>query len=293
MKKYFVLFVTLLLVCGCDNGQKQQIEDLQLEVSNLQKANDSLKKVNEKQQIELDHCRSDVEYYQMDPQKLFANADELYKKEDLTSLKRIQNLLNYYHPESEQCRVISGYIESIEKANQRKAEEERVKLEKEKKEAEQKRLQAVNKLKKEFDDVSEITWYKNPYFTHYNDRNYTSIYIGKGKYGKPWLRLKMSYKGDDWIFFEKAYLSYDGNTMEIPFNKYDDKKTDNSGYGVWEWIDVSVDDSILAFLRKMVKGKEVKMRLSGKYTNTRKLSSNEIKGIEDVLLGYDVLCDEQ
>ena len=103
----------------------------------------------------------------------------------------------------------------------------------------------------------------------------------------------MSYKGDNWIFFEKAYLSYDGNTMEIPFDKYDNKKSDNSGYGVWEWIDVGVDDSTLAFLRKMVKGKEVKMRLSGKYTNTRKLSSNEIKGIEDVLLGYDVLCDEQ
>ena len=46
----------------------------------------------------------------------------------------------------------------------------------------------------------------------------------------------MSYTGDDWIFFENAYLSYDGNTREVSFNKYNDKESDNSGGKVWEWI---------------------------------------------------------
>jgi hypothetical protein len=62
-----------------------------------------------------------------------------------------------------------------------------------------------------------------------------------------WLRLKMSYTGDDWIFFENAYLSYDGITREFPFNKYKDKESDNSGGDVWEWIDLSVssDDAVI------------------------------------------------
>jgi hypothetical protein len=30
------------------------------------------------------------------------------------------------------------------------------------------------------------------------------------------------------------------------------------------------------------------MRLSGKYSNTRTLSSKEIRGLKDVLLAYDV-----
>ena len=56
------------------------------------------------------------------------------------------------------------------------------------------------------------------------------------------LRLKMSYSGDDWIFFKNAYLSYNGNTREISFNEYQEKESDNSGGEVWEWIDVSIDD---------------------------------------------------
>ena len=98
----------------------------------------------------------------------------------------------------------------------------------------------------------------------------------------------MSYNGDDWIFFENAYLSYDGNTLEIPFDRYRDKKTDNDSE-VWEWIDVLVSDSMLSFIRNMVEGKTPKMRLSGKYSSTRNLSTNEIKAIKDVLAGYDIL----
>ena len=39
----------------------------------------------------------------------------------------------------------------------------------------------------------------------------------------------------------------------------------------------------------MVKGKTIKMRLSGKYTKTRNLSPAEVNGIKDILLAYDVL----
>lgn len=101
----------------------------------------------------------------------------------------------------------------------------------------------------------------------------------------------MSYEGEDWIFFEYAYLSYDGNTFNIPFDKYREKQTENDTR-VWEWIDVRVSDDLLAFLKKMVNGKSIKMRLSGKYTKTRNLTTTEIKAIKDVLLAYDVLETE-
>ena len=97
--------------------------------------------------------------------------------------------------------------------------------------------------------------------------------------------------GDNWIFFKNAYLSYDGNTYDIYFDEYQDKETE-VGSGVSEWIDVSVSSSTLDFLKQMVNGKNIKMRLSGKYTRTRDLSTNEIKGIKDVLLAYDVLVNE-
>jgi hypothetical protein len=244
-------------------------------------------------------------------------------------------------------------------------EETRLAKENEKKE----KLKSLNKLKKEYDDVSGITWYSQPYFIHNNDANLTSIYFGQ-KGSTLWLRLKMSYKGDNWIFFNSAYLSYEGNTREIYFNEYKDKKSDNGYGGVWEWIDVAVTEDLERFLRDFAKSKKdtiinkipiyylgdrkvskseyaksdgyeyrlntglhhneivdkstynnykesglyklpapkkikkrieyktnvsvksyAKMRLSGKYTETRNLSTKEIQGIVDVLNGYDALKD--
>ena len=34
-----------------------------------------------------------------------------------------------------------------------------------------------------------------------------------------WLILKMSYQGDNWIFFEQAYLSYEGYFRSGFFDK--------------------------------------------------------------------------
>lgn len=107
-----------------------------------------------------------------------------------------------------------------------------------------------------------------------------------------WLRLKMSYAGENWIFFKSAYLSYDGNTKYISFDEYKEKHSDNDGYEVWEWIDIPMNKDLLSFLRKMVDGKKVKMQLLGEYGDSRTLSYSEKQGIKAVLLAYDVLRSE-
>lgn len=117
------------------------------------------------------------------------------------------------------------------------------------------------------------------------------MYIGK-KPENVWLRMKMQYHGEDWIFFKKAYLSYDGNTMEIPFDEYREKDTEVSG-GVWEWIDVPVDNNILKFIKNMVNGKTVKWRLQGKYTETKTFTTKEIEGFKEILLAYEVLQNSE
>ena len=241
---------------------ERKIQSLTSEVTQLR---DSLNKV-----------MPELEGYRNSPEKLSSNIDELYKAGDIYELKSIKDKLEKYHPESKEYTMVKDLVSKYEKEQQEKADAEK-----------KERLQAVNKLRKKYDDINHITWYENPYFRHYTNTNYTSIYIGQDE-SSIWLRLMMSYEGEDWIFFESAYLSYDGNTFNIPFDKYRDKKTENDTR-VWEWIDVRVNDDLLAFLRKMVNGKSVKMRLSGKYTNTRKLTNTEIKAIKDVLLAYDVL----
>ncbi len=239
---------------------------------------DELLKNNEMLKIEVAELKQEIENYRNTPDRLYSKVPELVKHENIDSLAVICERLEKYHPASQECKKAKDALQKLvaKKDADIKAEKE-------------KRMKAVNKLKKKYDDVDGITWYSNPYFVHYNNTNHVSVYIGKSE-TSVWLRLKMSYEGDNWIFFENAYLSYDGNTKYVYFNEYEDKKSD-SGYGgrVWEWIDVGVDDSMLAFLKEMVNGKSIKMRLSGKYTHDHIITYDERKGIEDVLLAYDVL----
>ncbi|WP_415956937.1 hypothetical protein [Phocaeicola plebeius] len=261
--KYLILITCSTIISSCNNGEmERKIQSLTSEVTQLR---DSLNKV-----------MPELEGYRNSPEKLCSNIDELYKAGDIYELKSIKDKLEKYHPESKEYTIVKDLVSKYESEQLKKAEEEK-----------KARLKAVSKLKKKYDDINHTTWFYNPYFTHYTNTNHTSIYMGKSE-SSLWLRLKMSYEGDDWIFFDTAYLSYDGNTYYVPFDEYRDKKTENDTR-VWEWIDVNVDDEMLSFLRKMVNGKSVKMRLSGKYSHTRNLTSSEIKGIKDVLIAYDVL----
>ena len=244
---------------------EQQIQQLQAENKNLQK---------------------ELEKYEYAPDKLLYKIKEFYNTSNQLQLSLLVAQMREYHPNAPELKQAEEYEKKLtdqillEKQKEIKAQQR----------AERERLKVVDKLKKEFDDVSGITWYYNPYFTHYNNRNLCSLYIGRQE-NNVWLRLKMSYHGESWIFFDSAYLSYEGNTYNIAFNEYEDKKSD-SNTETWEWIDVSVNGALLQFLQNAVKTGNIKMRLSGKYSKTRNLSKNEVKGLKDVLLAYDVLKNE-
>ena len=270
MKKT-LLPLLLLTFASCGNPElEKKVEQLQARIDSFQTANTALVK--------------ELDGYKYAPEKLLVSAQKAFEKRSRTSVEEIYQQLFTYHPESKEFEAVKGMIDQFNAEDIAKAQQ----LEKEKEAEKAKRMKAVSKLKKKFDDVTGITWYYNPYFTHYNNSNHTSLYIGK-EGSRAWLRLVMSYEGGDWIFFKHAYLSYDGNTYTVPFDEYRERKSDNGGYSVWEWLDVSVDESLLAFLKDMVNGKSLKMRLSGKYTHTKTLSSTEKKALQDVLMAYDVL----
>ena len=264
MRLFLVLILLSVLFTGCTNEKREK---------------ELLNKISELE-TQLDDCQNGAD-------KLHARIKIAFEKEDFELCKSIFQEMEKRHPNSELFLDVKNIYQKIITIEKKNEEERRKQAEKEQSE----KLRALNKLKKEYDDVSGITWYKQPYFTHYTNTNLTSIYIGDNGTSQ-WLRLMMSYKGDSWIFFEQAFLSYDENTKEIFFDKYNDKKTENDS-GVWEWIDVTVSKDVEAFLRDFAKSKNAKMRLSGKYTRTRNLSSNERKGILDVLNGFDALKESK
>jgi len=260
MKELIILTLIMATMISCVSKQRET--ELLDKISDLE--------------TQLDDCQNGAD-------KLHARMKLSYDNKDFEDCKEIYAEMEKRHPESEQFPEVKLIYNKIIKAEKAKAEQERLLVEK----AKQEKLKALKKLKKKHDDVSGITWYKQPYFVHYTNTNLTSIYMGDNGSTR-WLRLMMSYQGEDWIFFKRAYLSYDGNTKEIIFDEYDDKETENDG-GVWEWIDLTVTKDVEAFLREFTKSKNAKMRLSGKYTKTRTLTWKERQGIIDVLNGYDAL----
>lgn len=269
LKPVLCLSIMSFMIASCGPSQGQ--------FDALVKENESLKAEVTTLTATLDECKAELEQYKTTPDILFSEAQKCIEKKDIEGLNVVCGKFDKYHPTSTEAQKARAALVRLLQEKEQAAAAEKAK-----------RMQAVNKLKKKHDDVSGITWYYNPYFTHYNNSNHFSIYMGKRDTGKPWLNLMMSYYGDGWIFFEHAYLSYDGNTIEIPFDKYEDKETENDT-SCWEWLNMSVSDTVLAFLRKMVNGESVKMRLSGKYEKTRNLTKSEIDGVRDVLLAYDVL----
>lgn len=272
VKNIMLLFFVIVALFGCTDKKRES--ELSEKIISLEKR--------------LDECENGAE-------KIHAKIKFAYDKKQYDICKELYTEMEKRHSGSDLFGEVQDIYSSIIIEERKEAEQKKMLAEKKEREAnlklekqKQEKLAAIKKLKKNYDDVENITWYENPYFVHYNNRNLTSLYIGH-QGSTAWLRLKMSYQGDEWIFFKQAYLSYDGNTKEIFFDEYRDKKSDNSGGGVWEWIDVSVSDEVEAFLREFENSKNAKMRLSGKYTRTRTLSLNERQGIKDVLNAYDLL----
>ena len=265
MNKLSFLFLALTAVlCSCNN------EKLKNEITSLQNKIDSLQTV-------ANNLSSELDGYKYSPEKLCADIESLYNSKNEKQLKDIADKLRKYHPEAPQLKQVEGYLASIDQKKKEEAEKLRAE-----------RMKAVDILKKNYDDVSDNTWYYSKVVNHRNWSNMASLYMGKNS-STVWLRLRMSYYGSDWIFFEKAYLSYDGNTLPISFDRYKDKESDNSGGMVWEWIDVPVDASMITYLNAFVNSGSAKMRLSGKYTETRNLTDKEKKAMKEILLAYDVL----
>lgn len=266
--------ILLAITYGCSNNKPEDSVNDNDENKMLQSTIDSLQNI-------VTELQKELEGYKYTPEKLCADAEQLFKRNNEDKLKDILRKLRRYHPEASEIKTIEGYLNKI--AENRVKEEERIRNE---------RMKAVDILRKTYDDVNGIMWFYSKQTNHKVWSNMASLYIGKNN-SSVWLRLKMSYYGDDWIFFDNAYLSYEGNTYTITFDKYSDKKTENSSGMVWEWIDVNVDSELLSYLNNFVRGKSPKMRLSGKYTHTRTLSTKEIKSIQEILLAYDVMKNGQ
>ena len=136
------------------------------------------------------------------------------------------------------------------------------------------------------DDFSENEFYYHKKTPKYVNRNWVYTYIVKNNKSLG-LRFRAQYYADDWLFIESIKFNIDGEIVEFPVG-YGTFKRDNDGGKIWEWADLSVQESsTIAILDRIANSKTTKIRYVGsQYHDDRVLTGNEKTALKRTLELY-------
>lgn len=153
----------------------------------------------------------------------------------------------------------------------------------------QQRSAILKKLKKKLDEFSGVTFWKHPNEPRYTDtRTYLAVYAAT-KGSRVWLRMRLNYTDDSWLFVESASFNIDGNVMHLPAN---DWKRDNDSE-IWEWVDVEVEGQVREILKKVAASRKTVVRFNGQqYYENVTIGDADKQMIRDMFLAEEVFKEQ-
>ena len=121
-------------------------------------------------------------------------------------------------------------------------------------------LPYFNVVKDEFDPKG-TTWYKPKSAPNYVRTNGLYMYFGVQDNKVLYLRFRIQYYADDWLFFRKVQFSIDDKAYEfIPIKT----ETDHGGGMIWEWFDETLTGSDSELIYALANAQSAKMKLIGR-----------------------------
>jgi len=243
---------------------------------------DTLKAENEK-------LKKEIEDLKFGPDKLLSQAKVYLENKEFNKAKSELKILLDKHPASQQATEAKQLINVADNGiKEQKIADEKAKIEKEK--AEKERLaNATKKLRTKYDDIKGITWYYDKGTPQYTNYNTFHLYMGKEKTGNPWLRFRIQYTADDWLFIQSYVIKTDNDSYTIS-TSYGEVETDHGSGDIWEWYDVPMNNRIYNIVKDVIKSKTVKLRHNGKqYYKDRTITEKEKQGLQNMLDAYEAL----
>lgn len=196
------------------------------------------------------------------------------------------------HPDSAEAKAVEPQLAELQaKAEASREEAARVSKAKNDKEAAEAKATLARQfaaLRRERDAVEGITFYYDRNVPMNSIANYFGLYLGVPDHGRPYLRWRFMYAGDDWLFIDSITFNVDGEKVGPIEFPYAAMERDNSAGRVWEWHDeaLSSPEQALPFLR-LASAKQVILRLQGKqYRHDRELSAREKAAMRKMLDVY-------
>jgi hypothetical protein len=255
----------------------QELADTQAQVRAKESELTDAQKQLADAQKQLAATQAELDDFKFAAEHLLSLAEAALKKEDLKEAQRIADLLAEKHPGTKEADRATEVVKLIgQKIVEREA-------------AEKTRIaSATSKMRKETDDVRGVTFYEDKSTTQYNNANSFHLYIGQ-KDAQEWLRLRIQYAGDDWLFIENYVIKADGQTFDFSPD-YSEVERDNGSGGVWEWYDREVTQSDVKMIQAIIASKSTTLRYNGQqYYSDRPITAAEKKALQNVLDAFVAL----
>lgn len=124
------------------------------------------------------------------------------------------------------------------------------------------------------------------FFISPTGRSEVILYIGFNE-KKQWLRYKVEYYDDDWLFVSSYKVAADDYRWQSP--KMDFKRDHSSG-SVWEWIDVSANKQEIAVAKALANAQKATIRFQGKqYYSDKHLQDDQKDAIRKILKLFSLM----
>ena len=119
-------------------------------------------------------------------------------------------------------------------------------------------------LASDYDNVVNSTFIKHKDSPHNVNRTEVYFYIAKPDDGKPFLRAKIQYFEDDWLFINKITFSTKDKNLKFTLNGVSQEINTQKAGWVNEFIDVPVSEKLEKLLPTLVDDPDATVRLGGR-----------------------------
>jgi outer membrane murein-binding lipoprotein Lpp len=232
--KLMLLIIFVSLIAGCNNKDKEMI--------------DNLKKENQQLKIQITQLKKKIN----EPKQLILLIKKYLQQKNSNKVKKILKELLDKYPSERNNKEVGELIQENEELIQ------------EKKKKEQKLMKTLNKyMEISKDDIDNITWYQPKLPCFFDDFEMTVLYAYIGQDNetkKPWLRIVVRYQKKDWLFIHKFVIVTDNK--KYTYEKKFKREVLHNGL-IKEWIDFYANEEDIKMLYDLAKSKKFKLRLYG------------------------------
>ena len=232
-------------------------------------------------QARVDQLEAELREIKTSPEQGLIQANRAYSKKQWTEVEEICRSVMELYPGSTHAQAAQTLLQSASEAKRLEAQErERISQ------------QALAGLRKQYDKVNEITFWNDKSAPSWNgERDWIGAYLVKEKAGRPYLRLKITYTSEEWLFVDSYVIKVDDTRYELTPDSYGNNAVsrDNGSGDIWEWWDTDATDEYMKILRAISTGKSVTLRYSGdKYYHDHRVSESEKRAISRILTAYEI-----